>query len=138
MLECYGFLCFLNQQQCKVRMPKPFPFILVEEEEHTQHCATRCKIDVWSCFIRVVLLIDSHDEDPWIFLVMKNITHTFPCPFKEEKKSLNPTICFLVRGVLTLHDQGMSFFSSSMHTAHICFLTFCKDLLRDSFWPLLL
>lgn len=51
---------------------------------------------------------------------MKNMLHIYlPLSLEREEKSLKPTIWFVVRGVLTLPDQGMSFLSL-LHAHSLC------------------
>lgn len=98
-------------------------------------CNIFCKISIWGCFIRVLLTV-SHDEDTWIFLESWRtcFTHTVPSKRNKKLKPYNLVCCERC----SRPPWPGSIFSSSMHTACICFPNLCKDLLHDSFWPALL
>lgn len=58
--------------------------------------------------------------------IMKNMLHIyFPLFLEREEKSLKPTNCFVVRGVLTLHDQGIVFSFPSSSTQPVSVSLLC-------------
>lgn len=117
---------------------EPFPFIHREEEQRTQHCAAHLLVKL---VFGVVLLIVSHGEDSWIFLESWRMcfTHPFPCPFKEKRKVKTLQFGLLWEVFSPCMTRECLVFSSFMHTACICFLALCEDLLlHDPFWPFLL